>query len=256
MQKRSLSNTGIEVSPIGLGTVKFGRNQGVKYPAAFSLPTDKEILHLLSVAADLGVNLLDTAPAYGTSEERLGKLLKGQRHQWVLSTKVGEEFIDGESAFDFSKDNIIKSVDRSLKRLNTDYLDIVLVHSNGEDERIINHDNAFLTLADLKQAGKIRAFGMSSKTIAGGMLTIEHADVAMVTHNAEHTTERDVIACAMQKKKSIFIKKAHASGHLNTSIADNLRFIFVEPGVTSVIVGTINPEHLQENVAGFIGSLT
>ena len=70
--RRMLGNTGIEVSIISLGTVKFGRNQGVKYPKLFNLPTDAEIAALLHDAKQLGINLLDTAPAYGKSEERLG----------------------------------------------------------------------------------------------------------------------------------------------------------------------------------------
>src|SRR5579863_3279859 len=135
LPKRPLAQTGLSVSVVGLGTVKFGRNQQVNYPAAFTLPSDGEAANLLSLAQEAGINLLDTAPAYGESEARLGRLLAGQRHQWVLSTKVGEEFTEGESQFDFSPSAIHKSIDRSLTRLNTDYLDLVLVHSNGNDAR-------------------------------------------------------------------------------------------------------------------------
>lgn len=67
---RSLGQTGIEVSCLGLGTVKFGRNQEVKYPNNFSLPEDKQISALLDQAKGFGINLLDTAPAYGSSEQR------------------------------------------------------------------------------------------------------------------------------------------------------------------------------------------
>lgn len=257
MQKRRLGKSEIEVSAIGLGTVKLGRNQGVKYPLAFELPSDEKVIDLLEVAAELGINLLDTAPAYGTSEERLGKLLRGKRKDWVISTKVGEEFIQGESQFDFSAQAITSSIERSLKRLQTDYLDIVLVHSNGDDQVIIEQQQVFNTLAALKQAGKIRAYGMSVKTVTGGLLAVDQADVVMVTFNPLHTEEREVIAYAQQKQKSIFIKKAFASGHLHQlaavdPIANALRFIFAEPGVTSVMVGTINPEHLRQNVASAI----
>jgi aryl-alcohol dehydrogenase-like predicted oxidoreductase len=156
MQINRLGKTDIDVSLVGLGTVKLGRQQGVKYPHAFTLPSDAEILHLLDCAAELGINLLDTAPAYGTSEERLGALLHGQRHRWILSTKAGEEFDGTNSHYDFSSQAITASVERSLQRLRTDYLDIVLIHSNGEDVRIIEEDHVFSTLAALKKAGKIR----------------------------------------------------------------------------------------------------
>jgi len=248
LQKRKLGD--FAVSVIGLGTVKFGRNQGVKYPSAFDLPDDAVLRKLLATAKELGINLLDTAPAYGVSEERLGKLLQGERHDWIISTKVGEEFRDQQSFFDFSPDAIVQSVERSLKRLHTDYLDIVLVHSSGEDERIIHEDQVFSTLAALKESGKIRAFGMSSKTVVGGMLTVDHADVAMVTFHSQDQQDREVIQYAQQKQKGIFIKKALASGHMKMSAGDCIRFALSEQGVTSVIIGTINEGHLRENCAG------
>lgn len=249
MQKRRLANTNIDVSVIALGTVKLGRNQGVKYPSAFLLPSDKEAKTLLHVARDVGINLLDTAPAYGVSEERLGKLIQGERHDWVISTKAGEEFVNGESQFDFSKAAIRKSVERSLKRLKTDYLDIVLIHSNGDDERIITEENVFDTLAILKNEGKLRAYGMSTKTIQGGLLTLQYADIAMVTYHQDYTDEKEIIDLAHKNKKSIFIKKALASGHIKTnSITENLQFILATAGVTSIVLGTINPVHLRENV--------
>ena len=72
LPSRILGSTGLEVSTLGLGTVKFGRNSGVKYPNQFDLPDDEQIRQLLAQASDHGMNLLDTAPAYGSSEERLG----------------------------------------------------------------------------------------------------------------------------------------------------------------------------------------
>lgn len=249
MQKRRLGKTEIEVSEIGLGTVKFGRNQGVKYPHHFELPTDAELKMLLDVAKELNINLLDTAPAYGLSEERLGNLLQGERHKWVISTKVGEEFINGESYFDYSPITIRESVERSLMRLKTDYLDILLVHSDGEDVRIIDEEHVFSALLALKKEGKIRAFGMSTKTVAGGLLTVDMADLVMVAYNANYQDEKPVLVHAKEQQKGVLIKKAFSSGHLSGSISDAVRFALAAPGVTSVIVGTINPTHLRENVA-------
>lgn len=248
-----LADTGISISRIGLGTVKFGRNQGVHYPDAFGLPTNQAILALLDGAQSLGINLLDTAPAYGASEERLGKLLKTQRQNWVICTKAGEEFVRGKSHFDFSPAAIQSSVERSLQRLHTDMIDIVLVHSNGDDEKIIAEDNVFQTLSDLKRKGYIRAFGMSTKTIAGGLLTVEQADVVMVTYNPLQAEDQKIITAAHQKNKGIFIKKALSSGHLDKiagedPVLTSMQFIFNEPGVSSVILGTLNFAHLQHDV--------
>jgi len=254
MLKRSIGNTGIQVSVAGFGTVKFGRNQKVHYPQAFTLPSDQAAADLLALARDYGINLLDTAPAYGESEERLGKLLKGQRQNWVISTKVGEEFINGDSQFDFSAQAMRDSIERSLKRLHTDYLDLVLVHSNGEDLKLIEQDEVFNTLAEIKARGKIRAYGMSTKTVEGGMQAVRLSDVVMVTYNPHQSGEQPVIAYAHQHHKGIFIKKALASGHLNKlgakqdPVKTTFQFIFQEPGVTSIILGTINPEHLKHNI--------
>jgi aryl-alcohol dehydrogenase-like predicted oxidoreductase len=79
MRLRPLKGTDLKVSPVGLGTVKFGRNEGVKYPTSFDIPDMDELSNLLALAKEIGINTLDTAPAYGLSEERLGELLKGQR---------------------------------------------------------------------------------------------------------------------------------------------------------------------------------
>ena len=253
LRKTLLGDTGLAISRIGLGTVKFGRNTQVKYPERFDLPNDQSILNLLSVAQDLGVNLLDTAPAYGSSEERLGSLLKKDRHHWVLSTKFGEDYQKGQSHFDFSKPAAKKSIERSLKLLNTDYLDIVLVHSDGQDKKIIEEHEVFDTLAELKKSGIIRAFGMSTKTIEGGLLAVQHSDIVMVTYNPNKTADRAVIQHAALHNKGIFIKKGLASGHIQTFQADHpvqnaIEFIFKEPGVSSVILGTLNPLHLKEVV--------
>lgn len=246
LPKRALGSTGLEVSCLGLGTVKFGRNQGVKYPSGFELPHDNQIRELLALSRSLGINLIDTAPAYGSSEERLGKLLMN-RHEWVICSKTGEEFVNGQSHFDFSAKHTRFSIERSLRRLNTDYIDLVLMHSDGNDEHIIRQTDCFETLDRLKQEGLIRAFGLSGKTIAGGLLALEYSDAVMVTFNLTEQSEREVIQRAHELNKAVLIKKAFNSGH-SASPEDSLRLVLTEPGVSSVIVGTINPQHLQSNV--------
>ncbi len=254
MALRPLGDTGMAVGPVGLGTAKFGRNVAVKYPRRFDLPDDRAIDHLLGRAEDLGVNLLDTAPAYGSSEQRLGRALRGRRGQWLIATKAGEEFDDGRSRFDFSADHLRFSVERSLRRLATDRLDIVTIHSNGDDLAIIERDGALRTLAELRAAGLIRAIGFSGKTVAGGRLALGQADLVMVTFNPVAAAERPVIAAAAGAGKGVLIKKPLASGHLDTIGGDApveraMRFIFAEPGVSSVLVGTLSQDHLADAVS-------
>lgn len=250
---RKLGNTDIEVSAIGLGTVKLGRNQGVSYPRPFTIPDRRDASALLARARDLGINLLDTAPAYGDSEQRLGELLQGQRDAWVLCSKVGEDFRKGQSSFDFSPAHTRHSVHRSLQRLQTDTLDLVLVHSNGEDLRIIRELGTLETLADLKREGLIRAFGMSTKTVEGGLAAVAVCDVVMLTYNLQQREERAVLDACQQQNCGALVKKALASGHLLAAGQDRLQasmdLVFAHPGTSAAIIGTINLQHLQANVA-------
>jgi aryl-alcohol dehydrogenase-like predicted oxidoreductase len=250
---RPLGSTGLLVSPIGLGTVKLGRDQGVKYPNGFTIPDDAAARNLLAQARDLGINLIDTAPAYGTSETRLGPLLRGQREDWVIVSKVGEEFENGQSSFDFSPAHTRFSVERSLKRLETDFIDLVLVHSDGNDVAILRDSGVYETLIDLKREGKIRGFGLSGKTVEGGLFALDQGDCAMVTYNLNEQAEVPVLDYAEAHGKGILIKKALASGHACLAGEDPVRasfeLIFSHPATASAIIGTINPQHLAHNVA-------
>jgi aryl-alcohol dehydrogenase-like predicted oxidoreductase len=252
IHKTALGQTGILVSKLGIGTVKFGRNTGVKYPYHFNIPEDHTLKELLATAKELNINLLDTAPAYGSSEERLGQLLKNERHAWIICSKVGEKFANDISIFNYSKEYIINSIHQSLKRLHTDYLDILLIHSNGQEDFIINKDQVFITLADLKKQGLIRTFGMSCKTVEGGIATVKLADVAMVTLNLNHLADLPVIEEAKKLSKGILIKKPLNNGYL--PVKPSMDFIFKNPkiqGINSVILGTINAQHLLE-VANYV----
>ena len=251
MQKRALGSTGIDVSVLGLGTVKIGRNQQVKYPSGFELPDDKSVVELFELARSLGINLIDTAPAYGSSEQRLGQLLP-DRHDWVIMTKVGEIFENAQSRFDFSFDHTIKSVEQSLKKLKRDVLDIVLVHSDGNDMDIINNGATFDALEVLKNKGLIKAYGMSSKTVEGGRWVVENCDVVMATANLDYDDERPVLELAKKLNKGVIIKKGLQSGHADSSsggggVEKSFQHVLSQPGVSSMIVGTINKQHLRAN---------
>lgn len=236
---------------LGLGTVKFGRDQGLKYPRGFTIPDDRAVRALLDLARDLGINLLDTAPAYGDSEARLGRLLRGTRDHWVICTKVGEEFEAGVSRHDFSPAHIRASVERSLRRLQTGVLDIVLIHSDGNDELIIEQSGGLETLAELKREGKLRSFGMSTKTVAGGWRAAARCDLLMVSWNLADETEVPVIDRCRELGTGVLIKKALASGHVlaagDASVRATFARILAHAGVGSLVIGTIDPDHLRAN---------
>lgn len=247
MHYRRLGNTGIDVPLIGLGTVKLGRDQGVRYPRPFAIPDAQAASALLKKALDLGVNLLDTAPAYGTSEERLGELIGADRDRWIICTKVGEEFSDGVSRFDFSPEHTQRSVRRSLARLRTDRLDVVLIHSSGADVEILETMGTLDALRELKASGCVRAVGISHKTTAGGQLALAvGCDVIMTVLNPSDHDQAPVVAEAGRRGCGVLIKKALASGFAGP---DSLKWVAAQPGVSCIVTGTIDPDHLAANVA-------
>lgn len=244
MQARSLGSTGIMVSPLGLGTVALGRAEGLKYPKPVRIPTDDEVRALLRRAHDLGVNLIDTAPAYGAAEERLGSLLPGRREDWVIVTKAGEEYYQ---RYDFSPEWISRSVERSLTRLRTDYLDAVLLHSDGVVETGAAADAAYDALALLRRRGLIRTIGASTKTEAGADRAIDRCDVVMLTYNEQETGMADAIGRAYARGVGVLVKKPLAGGHADDS-ERSLGLVVGLPGVSAAVVGTTNPDHLRDNV--------
>jgi len=238
-------------SALGLGTVKLGRNWSTKYPGGdgFALPTDREVERLLDTALECGINVLDTAPAYGTSEERLGKLLGARRREFFLITKTGEEVIDRKSEYCFTAAHTRMSVERSLRRLKTDFLDCVLCHSSSNDMEVITRTDVLEALARLKEAGKIGTFGVSTYTVEGGRLAVDLCDGVMVAYNRVHTGERAVIDHARTNRKMVFVKKALNSGHVGNlgDISENIRFILDTPGVTTLVFGSLDPDNIRAN---------
>ena len=240
MKRRPLGNTDLEVSVLGLGTVKLGRNTGVRYPQPFRIPEDDQVRALLGTALDLGINLVDTAPAYGNSEARLGRLLPGRRRDWVIATKVGETFTGGRSRHDFSPTAIRTSMERSLRRLRTDYLDVVLLHSAGSDRSLLEDDAVVQTLLQARAAGMVRAVGISAKTHAGALLGARLLDLAMLEPRLLPTTP----VC-----HRVLVKKAFDSGHAVSQEARSQRLasLLDSQAVASVVIGTIDTDHLRAN---------
>lgn len=254
MDLRTLGRTGIGVFPIGLGTVKLGRDRGLKYPTPVQLPTDDEAVELLRTAHQLGVNVIDTAPAYGASEERLGELLPrvAPRERWVLCTKAGEEFDPAAAAsrYDFAPAAIAASVERSLKRLRTDRLDVVLLHFSSADDtdaKVLAAGEALGALRRLQQQGKVRAVGASTGTTEGARLAVESCDVVMLTLNLQSQQDRPWIEAAGERGVGVLIKKALRSGHAADPAA-SLAMVLGTPGVACAVVGTSSPANLRANV--------
>lgn len=242
---RPVGRTGLMVPPLGFGAFKIGRNQGIKYPQPYDLPDEASVARLLNGVLDLGCTLIDTAPAYGLSEERIGRALSSRRKEFVLSTKVGETFTDGLSTFDFTRAGVEASLQRSLDRLQTDVLDIVFIHSNGDDEHILTRTDTVAVLQEWKARGAIRAIGLSGKTVDGARRSLAWADAIMVEYHLDDVSHAEVMAEAAAKNVAVFVKKGLASGRLPAE--DAIRFVLANPTVTTLILGGLNFAHFQHN---------
>jgi aryl-alcohol dehydrogenase-like predicted oxidoreductase len=259
--KRALGQSGVKLSPIALGTVKFGRNQGVKYPKEFDLPSDDELAALLNSAKIHGITTLDTATAYGFSEKRLGFLLNNQRHDFQIISKAGEHYdmAKNHSHYDYSIKRLRAQLENSLRVLNTDYLDCWLLHSDGNDEANLN-DDVLLLLQKVKQEGLVRSVGASTKTVAGGNIALEELDCVMMTASLNYHDEDALFAKALQLNKGILLKKILDSGwalnqeggeKMQTMVA-TYQHLFKQQASCAAVIGTLTEEHLMQNLHAFI----
>lgn len=178
MQKRKLGNTGLEVSAIGLGCM------GMTFSYA-PFPEKKDMIVLICKAIEQGVNFFDTAEVYGpyNNEELLGEALAPFRKEVIIATKFGFDIQDGKMVGVTSRpENIIKSVNSSLKRLNTDVIDLLYQHRVDPNVPI---EDVAGTVKDLIKAGKVKHFGLSE----AGAQTIRraHAEQPVAALQSEYS---------------------------------------------------------------------
>jgi aryl-alcohol dehydrogenase-like predicted oxidoreductase len=151
MQYRTLGRTGIKVSPYALGAMVLG--------ASIGNPDHDDSIRVIHKALDAGINFIDTADAYGESEVVVGKALKGRRDRVVLATKFGRPVDDDPSHQGTSRRWIMTAVENSLRRLQTDYIDLYQVHRPDSSTDI---EETLSALSDLIHSGKVRAIGTST----------------------------------------------------------------------------------------------
>src|ERR1700742_3126751 len=153
MDYRTLGTTGTKVTPLCLGAMMFG---------AIGNPDHDDSIKIIHRALDAGINFIDTADVYtrGESEEIVGKALAGgRRDNVILATKVHGTMGDDPNEFGNTRRWIIREVENSLKRLNTDWIDLYQIHRPEDDTDI---DETLGALSDLVRAGKVRYIGSST----------------------------------------------------------------------------------------------
>jgi aryl-alcohol dehydrogenase-like predicted oxidoreductase len=159
MEYRYLGNSGFKVPALGFGAGTFG-GKGPLF-SAWGHTDIEEAKRLVDICLDAGVNLFDTADVYsdGASEAILGAALKGRREQAIISTKLTLRAGDGPNDVGASRHHLIGSVDRALKRLDTDYIDLLQLHHFDSMTPV---EQVMSTLDDLVRAGKVRYLGASN----------------------------------------------------------------------------------------------
>ena len=181
MEQRILGNTGLKVPILSFGSSSLGQE--------FRKVNLNEALDSVHVALDVGLNLIDTSPFYGRgmSEVLLGHALRGvPRERYILCTKLGR--YDHEH-FDFSAKRVAESVDVSLHRLGTDYLDIILCHDIEfvPMQQII--DETLPALRKIQQSGKVRFVGISGYPMKALRFVIERAAIDCVLNYNQYTLQ-------------------------------------------------------------------
>ncbi len=271
MEKRVFGRTGMNVSVLGFGGAEIGF-QGVE---------PDTVAHLLNSALDAGLNVIDTAECYAGSEELIGMAVSHRRDDFHLFTKVGHRGSFDVPAWD--KDSIAFSIDQSLRRLRTDRLDLIQLHSCSED--ILRRGEVILALQNAKAAGKTRFIGYSGDGNAarfaincGAFDTLQTslniADQESIDTLLPLTREKEMgviikrpVANVAWREKTLptntyyqaywerlqslkfdFIEEGSASnGRLSEQVAIALRFTLMNSGVHTAIVGTTQPERWQQN---------
>jgi aryl-alcohol dehydrogenase-like predicted oxidoreductase len=210
MNSRALGKTGIEVSEVGLGAWQLGE-------PSWNGPGEQESLRIVDEALALGCTFVDTAPAYGggRSEALLGQALEGRRGQVVVCTKFG--YWPNRRA-DFSPERIEESVEGSLRRLRTDYLDVLLIHSPPDPTVLDASAPHYVTLERLKAEGVVRAYGASltdDSTAELDRVLKTTSEVVEVRFNALHQEPLAGIEHAAEQGLGVIVKVPLESGWLS-----------------------------------------
>lgn len=207
--KKYIKNS-IDISEIGLGAWQLGQNSGWKSMS------EKEAVKLVHTSLDLGVNFFDTAPNYGlgTGEERLGKALKGRdRSKIVINTKFGHTHT---GTLNFSSDYIVESLEGSLKRLQVDYVDSLIIHNPPSHYFDGNKNDHYEILERLIEQGKIKAYGASLDTYEDMTLLMDttNSKVIEAFFNIFHQDTSRGFDKAQNKEVGIIVKIPLDSGWL------------------------------------------
>ncbi len=271
METTPLGNTGLEVTRLGMGLSEIG---------SYELDQDSAdtVAAVLNAALDGGINFLDTAACYGNSEELVGRAVSSRRNEFVLASKCAHKE-GGYEGHVWDRPTVESSIDRSLKRLQTDHIDVMQLHTC--ELEVLKRGEVIEALLDAKQAGKVRFAGYSGDN-EEALWAVEsgHFDTLQTSFSLVDQRARtwEILQKADQQGMGVIIKRpignavwraaqstsAYADEYFRRAqemagmgdIADepedrietSLGFTFAHPQVDTAILGTQNQAHMQSNV--------
>jgi aryl-alcohol dehydrogenase-like predicted oxidoreductase len=286
LPKRILGRTGLHVTTLGFGALELrDMVAGVGRPLTPGQPE-----RILKAVLDAGINYIDVAVDYGAAEAHIGRCISSRRREFFLASKCGcpldvTRFSPSERTrfgvplprlHDYSRQNIIDACDQSLRCMKTDYLDVLQFHFSPA-KAVLEHEGAIQTLQDLKQAGKIRFLGCSS--------TLPHIsdhiqmgvfDVLQIPYSALQPEHEAALTAAAKAGVGVVIRGGVARGRPGAGQGSTdiwklwddarmdeglegmsatefmLRFTITNPDMHTTIVGTLDPQHLQENITAVL----
>lgn len=274
LERRNLGRTGLSVTTLGFGAMDLGG------PPAANEISDDEAGHVLNAVLDAGINFIDTAVCYGSSEARIGRSISHRRSEYVLATKCG--CLPGKpmgTPHVHTAENIRAGVEHSLRTMRTDYIDVVQFH-HSLTQSAWEAEGALDELVKMKQEGKLRFIGVSG-TLPNLLEQIDADvfDVFQIPYSAVQREHEAVIAKASVAGAGIIIRGGVARGaptnwdkryYMLTGeemrgrwnnagldeISDGMsriefmvRFTISLPELDTTIIGTKNLDHLRENLA-------
>jgi len=272
MEKRVLGRTGLSVTALGFGAME------IRGPRVWSgrPVTDEEAARILNAVLDAGINFIDTSYDYGRSEELIGKYISGRRQEYYLATKCGCTLVDcgdhDETPHVWTRENLLHNIDTSLKRMKTDYVDVLQLHgptvAQAEEGALVD------VLKEIQKSGKARWIGISSYLpnlpafIASGDFDtfqipysgLEREHESYITEAAESGAGVIVRGGVGQGEPGVGrgnvdrwalwerakLDELREEGESRTAFL--LRFTLSHSGLSTTIVGTKNVAHLEENV--------
>jgi len=275
LEKRTFGRTGLAVSVLGFGGAPIG---------VLKIQQDR-IEKILNTLLDRGVNVIDTAAMYAGSEEAIGNAVAHRRNEYVLISKCGQaiEGLEGEA---WSAQVITQTVDRALRRLKTDHLDVMLLHTC--DLETLKKEEALGALVAAREAGKVQFVGYSGDNEAA-VYAAEHPEISVLQTSLNICDQANLdkaLSIALKNDVGVIVKRPIANAawkvlsdqpgfyqtyaqiytdrleKMGTTPADlgfdgepqavwpeiALRFTLSIPGVHTAIIGTTNPEHVAANI--------